>query len=99
MATKAYSDGKSDAKPRQTDAKARVTLPREFADSLVVVERIDEFEVRVRKVVAIPEREAWLWKNSKALGAVMFGLDQAKEGDLVEGPDVAADLAAFGDED
>lgn len=99
MATRAHRDGEPEARTRQTDAKARVTLPKDFADSLVSIEQVDEFEVRIRKVIAIPEREAWLWKNSKAIGAVMIGLAEAKEGELVDGPDVAADLDAFGDED
>jgi len=99
MAPMTHPDGKPEAKTRQTDAKARVTLPKEFADSLVSIERGDEFEARIRKVVTIPEREAWLWKNSKAIGAVMIGLAEAKAGELFDGPDVAADLDALGDED
>ena len=100
MAPATPPDRKNEPKTRQTDAKSRVTLPKEFANSLVDVEMVDEFEVRIRKVVAIPEREAWLWKNSNALGAVMIGLQQARAGELVEGPDLAADMAAFeADED
>ncbi len=100
MATVTPSDRKNEPKTRTTDSKSRVTLPKEFANSLVDVVVVDEFEVRIRKVVSIPEREAWLWKNSNALGAVMIGLQQARAGELVEGPDLAADMAAFGtDED
>ena len=76
-----------------------MTLPKEFANSLVDVEMVDEFEIRIRKVVAIPEREAWLWKNANALGAVSIGLQQAKAGEFVEGPDLAADIAEFGAEE
>ena len=52
--------------------------------------------MRIRKVVTIPEREAWLWKNTKALSAVMIGLDEAKGHEFVDGPDIAADAADFG---
>ena len=96
MATSTPQNRKNDPKTRTTDAKGRVTLPKEFADSLVDIEQVDEFEVRIRKVVTIPEREAWLWKNSKALGAVMIGLTEAKGREFVEGPDVAADADDFG---
>ena len=47
----------------------------------------------------IPEREAWLWKNPKALGAVILGLEQARASEFVEGPDIAADAVKFGLED
>ena len=84
MATATPRNRKSDPKTRTTDAKGRVTLPKEFADSLVDIEQVDEFEVRIRKVVTIPEREAWLWKNTKALSAVMTGLDEAKGHEFVD---------------
>jgi bifunctional DNA-binding transcriptional regulator/antitoxin component of YhaV-PrlF toxin-antitoxin module len=96
MATPTPQNRESDPKTRTTDAKGRVTLPKEFADCLVDIEQVDEFEVRIRKVVTIPEREAWLWKNSKALAAVMSGLAEAKRHEFVEGPDIAADAAEFG---
>jgi hypothetical protein len=99
MATATPQNRKNDPKTRTTDAKGRVTLPKEFADCLVDIEQVDEFEVRIRKVVTIPEREAWLWKNSKALGAVVIGLEEAKGHEFVDGPDIAADAANFGVED
>jgi len=87
------------SKMGKTDSKARVTLPKEFADSLVDIVQVDEFEVRIRKMATIPQREAWLWKNSKAITSVMLGLNEAKEREFADGPDVAADLAALEGED
>ena len=98
MATAMPQNRKGETKTRTTDAKGRVSLPQEFADSLVQIEQVDEFEVRIRKVVTIPEREAWLWKNAKALGAVMIGLEEATGREFVDGPDIAADAADFGAE-
>jgi hypothetical protein len=42
---------------RTTDKKARVTLPRAFANSTVIVEQVSDTEVRIRKAVVIPEDE------------------------------------------
>jgi hypothetical protein len=42
---------------RTTDAKARVTLPRGFANATVIIERVSETEIRIRKARVIPEDE------------------------------------------
>ena len=42
---------------RTTDQKARVILPRSFANATVIVEQISDTEVRIRKAVVIPEDE------------------------------------------
>jgi uncharacterized protein (DUF1778 family) len=42
---------------RTTDKKARVTLPRAFANATVIVEQVSDTEVRIRKAVVIPEDE------------------------------------------
>ncbi len=41
---------------RKTDKKARLTLFGDFADQLVIIERLSDDEVRVRKVCAVPQR-------------------------------------------
>ncbi len=45
------------AETRTTDAKARVTLPRGFANATVIIERVSDTEVRIRKARVIPEDE------------------------------------------
>ncbi|MFO0929119.1 MAG: DUF1778 domain-containing protein [Gemmataceae bacterium] len=42
---------------RSTDRKARVCLPRSFADSTVIIERVSDTELRIRKAQVIPEDE------------------------------------------
>ena len=42
---------------RRTDSKARVRLPRSFASSTVIVEQINDTELRIRKAIVIPEDE------------------------------------------
>ena len=63
-----------------------------------MIDVIDEFEIRIRKVVAIPEREIWLWKNPQALQSVLTGIEQARAGEFVEAPDIDAALHDLGDE-
>ena len=38
-----------------TDEKARITLPKNFANSAVLVEQVSETELRIRKARVIPE--------------------------------------------
>src|SRR5947209_20403182 len=38
-----------------TDEKARITLPKNFANSTVLVEQVSETELRIRKAHVIPE--------------------------------------------
>jgi Protein of unknown function (DUF1778) len=42
---------------RTTDAKARVSLPKSFANTRVVIEEVSETEIRIRKARVIPEDE------------------------------------------
>jgi len=82
---------------KTTDAKGRVTLGGHFANRAVIVEQQSEDAVVVRLARVIPEREAWLYENPKALTAVRQGLDQARKGKVAkQQPDLkaAAKLAA-----
>jgi hypothetical protein len=42
---------------RTTDAKARVSLPRTFANATILIEQISETELRIRKAQVVPEDE------------------------------------------
>lgn len=79
---------------KQTDSKGRVVLGRAFANKTVLIEE-RENEVIIRLARVIPESEAWLYENKDALDVVRRGLDQARSGDFVQGPDLGAakDLA------
>jgi hypothetical protein len=78
---------------KTADSKGRVVLGGSFANRHVIVEQISETEVVVKMSRVIPESEAWLYDNSAALNSVRTGLAQARAGELVQGPDVAADEA------
>jgi hypothetical protein len=43
---------------RTADAKGRISLPRSFANATVIVERVSDVEVRIRKARVVPEDEA-----------------------------------------
>lgn len=77
---------------KTVDAKGRLTLGRAFAGKLVEVEDEDDAIVlHFRRVV--PEREAWLWESDAAKAAVNRGLQQARNGELGDGPDLSAAFA------
>ena len=42
---------------RTTDQKGRVSLPKAFANTTVIIEQISETELRIRKAQVIPEDE------------------------------------------
>jgi hypothetical protein len=72
------------------DGKGRLTLGRKFAGRTVQVEKEDETAVVLKFCRMVPEREAWLWENDTAKGLVDRGLQQARDGELDDGPDLAA---------
>lgn len=75
---------------KTADSKGRVALGKEFAGSLVIVRHVAEGVVQIIKAEAVPAREAWLHRSPKALAMVMEGIEQAKAGDLTDGPDMTA---------
>lgn len=50
---------------RTTDQKGRVCLPRGFANTTVVLERVSDSEVRVRRAVVIPEDEVKFYEETR----------------------------------
>lgn len=63
---------------KTTDNKGRIVLGPRFANKTVIIEEIDETELRVTVAAVIPQREVWLHRNPKAKAAVERGLAQAK---------------------
>jgi hypothetical protein len=74
------------------DEKGRLTLGREFAGRTVQLEKHDGGIV-IKFYRVVPEREAWLWENETAKAMVDRGLKQARDGELSNGPDLAAAFA------
>jgi hypothetical protein len=48
---------------RTTDKKARVSLPKAFADCTVLIEQVSDTEVRIRKAKVIPEDEIQFYEE------------------------------------
>lgn len=51
---------------RTTDAKARLVLPKSFANATVVIEQVSETELRVRRAKVVPEDELPFAEESAA---------------------------------
>ncbi len=71
---------------KTADAKGRVVLGPQFAGQTVIVEQVDETEVRVTLAAVVPQREMWLKRNAKARNSIARGLTQAGEGQFAKMP-------------
>lgn len=64
---------------KKVDSKGRLTLGAKFAGNLVIVDDSEPDTLVIRKAVAIPKQEAWLYNNKESLAAVQRGLEQARK--------------------
>ncbi len=85
------------ARDRKTDSKGRITLGPEFANQTFIVQVLDDGQVLLRPAMVVPAPEAWLFRNPKALSAVIRGLEQSKAGDVTESPTDLEDSFDFAD--
>jgi len=53
------------AETRTTDARGRLTLPKAFANSTVVIEQISDSELRIRKADAVPDDQIKFAEESR----------------------------------
>jgi uncharacterized protein (DUF1778 family) len=49
---------------RTTDAKGRISLPKAFANATVLIDRISDTELRIRKAVVIHENEIRFYEET-----------------------------------
>ena len=75
------------------DSRGRLILGKEYAGRMVIVDDTDPERLVITPAVAIPEREAWLYRNPQALASVRKGLEQAKGREFAYGPDLAEGTA------
>ena len=82
------------------DVKGRLMLGSRLAGRMVIVDVSDPEHIVITPAVAIPEKEAWLYKNQVALERVRAGLEQARQGKFSKSPpDLDADAALADDID
>ncbi len=77
---------------KTVDEKGRLTLGRQFAGRTVQLQKDDD-GILIKFYRVVPEREAWLWENETAKALVDRGLKQARDGELNDGPALAAAFA------
>ena len=70
------------------DAKHRVLLKGPVEEHYRIF-RNDAGQILLDPQVMIPAREAWLYKNKKALASVRKGIEQAAKGQIVKLPSLA----------
>jgi hypothetical protein len=51
---------------RSTDAKGRLSLPKTFANTTVIIEQVSDTELRIRKARVIPEDEVRFYEETAA---------------------------------
>ncbi|MDZ4659865.1 MAG: hypothetical protein SH868_20000 [Bythopirellula sp.] len=77
------------------DSKGRVTLGPAYANRTVLIDDSDATRIIITPAVVIPEHEAWLYKNEKALHSVVVGIEQARLGQFATDlPDLGVDTPA-----
>jgi hypothetical protein len=80
------------------DAKGRLMLGNRLAGRMVIIDDSDPEHIIITPAVAIPEKEAWLYKNVEAIKRVRAGLEKARKRQFSKSPpDLNAD-AALADE-
>ena len=82
---------------KKTDSKGRITLGPDFANKTFIVQVLDGGRVLLCPAMVVPAPEAWLFRNSKALSAVVRGLEQSKAGAVSESPTDLEDSFDFAD--
>ncbi len=55
-----------DMETQSTDAKGRVSLPKAFANSTVIIKQLSTTEIRIHKAVVIPEDEIRFYEETSA---------------------------------
>ena len=66
-----------------TDLRGRLVLGEPFKNKQYKMLISVDGEIRLVPVVTIPAKEAWLFKNTKAVNALKKGLEQSSSGETV----------------
>ena len=77
---------------KQVDTKGRITLDKSYAGTTMLIEQRDDGTITLHPAVTVPAKEAWLWKDKKALALVLRGLEDARRGISVPPPDLSSPI-------
>jgi hypothetical protein len=66
----------------EADSRGRLSIGAVAKGKSYRVMVNDDGQILLDPVVAIPERELWLWQNPEAIASVQLGIQQAGEGEL-----------------
>lgn len=84
---------------KQLDSKGRLSLGKNLANRIVIVDDSDATRIVVTPAVVIPEHEAWLYSNSAAHEMVKKGIDAARQGQFSTNPPDVGDYDEDADDD
>ena len=65
---------------RKVDARGRVSLPEELANSHITIKKAADGTYILQQLELVPRPTAWFWKNKAAQGMVSRGLKDLEEG-------------------
>ena len=72
----------SDEITRKVDARGRVSLPEELANSHITIKKAGDGTYVIQQLELVPKPTAWFWKNEQAQAMVSRGLKDMAEGRL-----------------
>ena len=71
---------------RSTDSKGRISLPKAFTNSTVIIDQVSDTEVRIRKAVVIPEDEVRFYEET---ASPLIDRDRDRFLELLDNPPAA----------
>ena len=66
----------------QPDGRGRISLGMVASGKNYRVMINEMGQILLDPVIAVPEREAWLWQNPEAISSVQRGIQESEEGEL-----------------
>lgn len=66
----------------EPDSRGRFSIGAIAKSKTYRVQMNDAGQILLDPVVAVPERELWLWQNSEAIACVQRGIEQAGAGEV-----------------
>jgi hypothetical protein len=66
----------------EPDSRGRFSIGAIAKSKTYRVQMNDAGQILLDPVVAVPERELWLWQNSAAISSVQYGIEQAGAGEV-----------------